>query len=102
MSELFDKQVASLENAHFQVLYWTTVAEDKEIRYNITNVFDDLKNLKITRTKQSAVAYIDTLKALSRVNFEGVVTDNANNILTDFNSLQIFATCASGHPKDEK
>ncbi len=64
MNELFEKQVAELQGAHFLVLYWTTVAEDKKKRYNITNVFDDLKSLKITRTKQSAVAYVETLKAL--------------------------------------
>ena len=28
---------------------------------------------------------LDTLKALSKVNFEGIVTDNLNNILTNFN-----------------
>ena len=64
MTELFEKQIATLQEAHFLALYWTTVAEDKGIKYNITNVFDDLKNLKITRTKQSAVAYVDSLKLL--------------------------------------
>ena len=64
MKELFEKQIMELHSAHFLVLYWTTVAEDKKIKYNITNVFDDLKSLKVTRTKQSAVAYVETLKAL--------------------------------------
>lgn len=64
MNELFEKQIAELQRAHFLVLYWTTVAEDKKIRYNITNVFDDLKYLKVTRTKQSAVAFVETLKTL--------------------------------------
>ena len=64
MNELFEKQIGELQSAHFLVLYWTTVAEDKKIKYNITNVFDDLKSLKVTRTKQSAVAYVETLKAL--------------------------------------
>ena len=64
MNELFEKQIAGLQESHFLALYWTTVAEDKKIRYNITNVFDDLKYLKITRTKQSAVSYVETLKSL--------------------------------------
>ncbi|NQZ58246.1 MAG: hypothetical protein HRT88_12375 [Lentisphaeraceae bacterium] len=64
MDKLLDKQISALQEPHFLALYWTTIAEDKEIRYNITNVFDDLKFLKITRTKQSAVSFVDTLKAL--------------------------------------
>lgn len=42
----------------------------------------------ITITKMNGVDItqsLDTLKALSKVSFEGVVTDNLNNILTDFN-----------------
>ena len=43
-------------------------------------------NVQITRMNGVDVTQsLDTLKALSRVNFEGVVTDNANNVLTDFN-----------------
>ena len=64
LMELFEKQIDKLQRPHFLVLYWTTVAEDRSIRYNITNVFDDLKDLKVTRTKQSAVSFVETLKAL--------------------------------------
>lgn len=43
-------------------------------------------NVRITRMNGIDVTQsLDTLKALARVNFEGVVTDNANNVLTDFN-----------------
>lgn len=43
-------------------------------------------NIRITRMNGVDVTQsLDTLKALSRVNFEGVVTDDLNNILTDFN-----------------
>ena len=64
MNELFSKQINRLDEAHFLVLYWTAVGEDKKMKYNITNVFDDLKIHKITRTKQSAVAFVDSLNAL--------------------------------------
>jgi len=43
-------------------------------------------NIRITRMNGVDVTQsLDTLKALSRVSFEGVVTDNANQVLTDFN-----------------
>ena len=43
-------------------------------------------NVRITRMNGVDITQsLDTLKALSRVNFEGVVTDNSNNILTNFN-----------------
>lgn len=43
-------------------------------------------NIQITRMNGVDVSQsLDTLKALSRVNFDGVVTDATNNILTDFN-----------------
>lgn len=43
-------------------------------------------NVRITRMNGVDVTQsLDTLKALSRVSFEGVVTDNANNTLSDFN-----------------
>ncbi|MEQ6123420.1 type IX secretion system sortase PorU [Pseudotenacibaculum sp. MALMAid0570] len=43
-------------------------------------------NVRITHMNGVDITQsLDTLKALSRVNFEGVVTDNLNNTLTDFN-----------------
>ena len=43
-------------------------------------------NVRITKMNGIDLSQaIDTLKALSRVNFEGVVTDNSNTTLTDFN-----------------
>lgn len=43
-------------------------------------------NILITKMNGVDVTQsLDTLKALSRVSFEGIVTDNANQILTDFN-----------------
>lgn len=43
-------------------------------------------NVRITKMNGVDITQsLDTLKALSRVSFEGVVTDNANQVLTDFN-----------------
>ncbi len=44
------------------------MAESKNVRYNITNAFDDLKSHNITRTKQNAVAYVESLSTLCLVN----------------------------------
>jgi hypothetical protein len=62
--ELFKEQVEHLQEAHFLVLFWVATAEDKAIKYNITNCFDDLKMHRITRTKQTAVALTEALRAL--------------------------------------
>ena len=59
IQELYDRQIEGLDYQHFLILYWTAVAEDKKARYNITNVFDDLKSADVTRTKQSAVSYVE-------------------------------------------
>lgn len=61
MDTLFHKQVEKLQQHHFLILYWAAEAEVLGAKYNITNVFDDLKDTKITRTKQSAVAYVEAL-----------------------------------------
>ena len=64
MKHLFDEQVGSLQESHFLGLFWAAQAEDRQIKYNITNCFDDLKYLGITRTKQNAVSVLETLHAL--------------------------------------
>lgn len=64
MADLFQEQVRNLQEPHFLVLYWVATAEDRGTPYNITNCFDDLKYLRITRTKQRAVSVIDSLWAL--------------------------------------
>ncbi len=61
---LFQEQITHLQEAHFLVLYWVAVAEDRNLTYNITNCFDDLKALKITRTKQTATSVIEALQYL--------------------------------------
>ncbi len=62
--KLFQEQVAHLQEPHFLVLYWGAMAEDRRRSYNITNCFDDLKALGITRTKQTATAIVDAMQAL--------------------------------------
>ena len=78
MNELFEKQVNNLKETHFHILYWTAMAEEKGALYNITNVFDDLKFIKSTRTKQSAVAYVEALAALCFIAING--DSNRKNI----------------------
>ncbi|MFA4945373.1 MAG: hypothetical protein WC789_11815 [Lentisphaeria bacterium] len=64
MKELFPAQVERLAEPHFLVLFWAAQAEDRKVKFNITNCFDDLKFHRITRTKQNVVAILDSLAAL--------------------------------------
>ena len=64
VDELFEKQVYMLKQYHFLILYWIAKAESRKAKYNITNAYDDLKFQKITRTKQNAVAYVESLSTL--------------------------------------
>jgi hypothetical protein len=61
MDDLFTEQLTRLKEYHFLILYWAAEAEVKGLKYNITNAFDDLKDLGITRTKQSVMAYVESL-----------------------------------------
>ncbi len=63
-TDLMTKQIGQLKECHFHILCWVAQAENKKIKYNITNVFDDLKHWQITRTKQSAMTYIESLSLL--------------------------------------
>ena len=101
MNELFEKQISKLQSAHFLVLYWTTVAEDKTMKYNITNVFDDLKSLKVTRTKQSAVAYVETLKALCFIEVREE-SNRKNLYLTNYGAQALEKLIISKKYKPEK
>ena len=71
MKDLFENQVSQLKEAHFLILYWTAKAEEKNAKYNITNIFDDLKYSGATRTKQSAVAFVEALSLLCFVDVAG-------------------------------
>ena len=67
MEELFSKQLEKIKRHHFLILYWAAEAEVGRVKYNITNVFDDLKMIGVTRTKQSAMSYVEVLDALCLV-----------------------------------
>ncbi len=64
MTDLFEEQVLNLAESHFLILYWAAQCEGRQVKYNITNCFDDLKSCGITRTKQTAVAAVEALTAL--------------------------------------
>ncbi|NMA42596.1 MAG: hypothetical protein GX946_04355 [Oligosphaeraceae bacterium] len=61
---LFEQQVDFLSEPHYLLLLWSAKAEDRSLKYNLTNFFDDLKHLGITRTKQTAVALTEALAGL--------------------------------------
>jgi len=62
--QLFLEQVKRLQELHYLVLRWATISEGKGVKYNITNLFDDLKACGVTRTKQTAVAAVVSLETL--------------------------------------
>jgi hypothetical protein len=64
MDQLFKDQLERLREYHFLILFWAAEAEVKGLKYNITNAFDDLKDLGITRTKQSVMGYVESLHML--------------------------------------
>lgn len=64
ISDIFPQQVDRLREPHFLVLFWIAQAESKETHYNLTNAFDDLKAHDITRTKQTAMACVESLVML--------------------------------------
>lgn len=64
MNELFTEQLQKIEQHHFLILFWVAEAESLGIKYNITNLFDDLKDADVTRTKQSVTAYVESLEML--------------------------------------
>jgi len=64
LTDLFESQVGRLGEAHYLVLLWSAKSEGATRKYNLTNFFDDLKHLGITRTKQTAVAVIEAMASL--------------------------------------
>ncbi|MEI6891216.1 MAG: hypothetical protein V5783_03505 [Pontiella sp.] len=64
MDQLFKAQLDRLREYHFLILFWAAEAEVKGLKYNMTNAFDDLKDLGITRTKQSVMGYVESLHML--------------------------------------
>ena len=64
LGPLFEEQVLRLQESHFLILYWATQSEGRGLKYNITNAFDDMKQVGITRTKQTAVSSVFALLTL--------------------------------------
>jgi len=62
--ELFTRQIDGLSESQFLVLLWAAQGEDHSVKYNITNCFDDLKQIGITRTKQTAVSVVESMRSL--------------------------------------
>lgn len=92
-SDLFKLQLERLCEEHFLVLLWAAMSADKQMKYNITNCFDDLKASGITRTKQTAVAAVEAMKLLCLIDIKD--ERNRKNIyLTDFGG-QALAKLAS-------
>ena len=58
-------------------------------------------NVRITKMNDVAVSQsLDTIKALSKVSFEGVITDDLNQTLTDFNG--VLSTTVFDKPIEKK
>ena len=64
LGPLFEEQVQRLQESQFLILYWAAQSEGRDVKYNITNAFDDLKLAGLTRTKQTAVSVVFALLAL--------------------------------------
>ena len=62
--DLLQDQLNRLGEGHFLILSWCTWCEGQSVKYNITNCFDDLKSVGITRTKQTAMSLVETLWSL--------------------------------------
>ncbi|MGL4855266.1 MAG: hypothetical protein ACRC37_08465 [Lentisphaeria bacterium] len=101
MENLFELQVQRLQEQHFLLLYWSALAEDKGMRYNITNAFDDLKYARLTRTKQTAVANIEALSFLNFIELKD--ESNRKNIyITKFGAEALTMMVSSGNFKVKK
>ena len=71
LGKLFNEQVERLQEGQFLVLYWATLAEGAKINYNITNLFDDLKSARVTRTKQTVIGIAQALENLCFIDLRG-------------------------------
>ena len=94
-TDLFDQQLSRLGEEHFLVLLWATKGEYKRVKYNITNLFDDLKRGGITRTKQTAVAIVESLRILCLIDVRD--ERNRKNIyITEFGAKALEKLVKAG------
>ena len=100
VAALFDEQVGRLQEIHYQILYWSAIGEDRHAKYNITNLFDDLKSAGLTRTKQTAVAAVAALSTLCFIDLRD--EHNRKNIyITHFGAraLEMMVTHSRFQPR---
>ena len=94
-AELFEQQLSRLGEEHFLVLLWAATGEYKQVKYNITNLFDDLKHGGITRTKQTAVAIVESLRILCLIDVRD--ERNRKNIyITEFGAKALEKLIKTG------
>ncbi len=108
-SSLFDHQVDGLSESQFLVLLWAAQGEGKNIKYNITNCFDDLKQAGITRTKQTAVAVVESMRSLCFIEIRDernrkniYITSWGAKALATLVSLKRYATRPSFYLKENE
>lgn len=95
LSQLFDAQVNALKEEHFLLLYWATIAEGNQQRYNMTNCFDDLKSAGLTRTKQTAMAMATALEVLRFIDIRD--EGNRKNIyITNYGAVALKTMVVKG------
>ena len=99
-AELYELQLSRLGEEHFLALCWATVSEYKSLAYNITNYFDDLKHLGLTRTKQTAMAAIEAMRLMGLIDLRD--SRNRKNIfITRFGANALQRLVKAGNFKNK-
>lgn len=107
--ELFNLQVRGLSEPQFLVLLWAAQGEGKNLKYNITNCFDDLKQAGITRTKQTAMAIVESIRSLCFIEIKDernrkniYITSWGAQALAALVSLKRYATRPSSYLQENE
>ena len=100
VAELFELQLGRLCEEHFLALYWATVSEFINVNYNITNYFDDLKHLGLTRTKQTAVAAIEALRLMGLIDLRDA-RNRKNIFITRYGASALQRLVKAGNFKSK-
>jgi hypothetical protein len=101
MDRLFEEQVERLQELHYLILLWAVQSEGKSLKYNITNLFDDLKSAGKTRTKQTAVAAVAALATLRFIDIRE--EHNRKNIyITNFGAKALESMMMRGKYKESE
>jgi len=100
IQELFELQLSRLCEEHFLALYWATVSEYNKVNYNITNYFDDLKHVGITRTKQTAVAAVEALRLMGLIDLRDA-RNRKNIFITRYGASALQRLVKAGNFKSK-